>query len=81
MYEKELEFLKNTLRDANKKFVNGKCSVSDKGAFDVVTDVDREIELYFSEELKKHFPGDVLHGEEFSSDVPLTDRTWMQVGV
>ncbi|MBR2616073.1 MAG: hypothetical protein IKC69_05290, partial [Clostridia bacterium] len=52
-------------------------SVSDKGAFDVVTDVDRRIELYFKSELARVFPGDTLHGEEFSSDMPLSDRTWI----
>ncbi len=77
MYEKELEFLKETLVSASLAFCHMDFSVSDKGRFDVVTDADRNIERYFANKLRETFPGDTLHGEEFTSDAPLQDRTWI----
>ncbi|MBE6712624.1 MAG: inositol monophosphatase [Ruminococcaceae bacterium] len=74
---KELTFLKGVLPRAYSRFCDGEVIVSDKAAFDVVTNVDKEIELYFAEELKKAFPEDALLGEEFSADQELAPRTWI----
>lgn len=73
----ELDFLKEILPKAYSLFGEKDVVVSDKAAFDVVTNVDKGIELYFAEELKKRFPGDVLLGEEFSSEQEVKGRTWI----
>ena len=77
MYEKELLFLKNTLKSAYETFCSEKIDVSQKARFDIVTNVDRAIENYFQKELSSAFPGDILHGEEFHKDIGLGDRTWI----
>lgn len=77
MYEKELEFCKATIKRASDLFCHRSFSISEKGAFDVVTDADKGIELFFAEKLKSHFPGDTLLGEEFSGNTELNDRTWI----
>ncbi len=74
---KELDFLKNTLERAYALFCENDVIVSEKAAFDVVTNVDKGIEAFFAEELKKEFPEDVLLGEEFTSDCALEGRTWI----
>lgn len=74
---KELDFLKKVLKEAYHKFSDTKMIVSEKARFDVVTNVDHAIERYFYEELQREFPGDRLLGEEFSSDLALSDRTWI----
>ncbi len=74
---KELAFLKRILPLAYSKFCESDVVVSAKAEFDVVTNVDKAIELFFAEELKKEFPGDVLLGEEFSSQQEAVGRTWV----
>lgn len=74
---KELEFLKRVLPLAYSKFCENDVVVSDKAEFDVVTNVDKSIELFFAEELKKEFPEDALLGEEFSSQLEAEGRTWI----
>ncbi len=74
---KELDFLKNTLENAYNLFCESEVVVSEKAAFDVVTNIDKSIEQYFAAELAKAFPGDTLLGEEFSSDGVLEGRTWI----
>ncbi len=74
---KELDFLKRMVKEAYENCCDGNVVVSAKAAFDVVTNVDHAIERYFAKELEKEFPGDHLLGEEFSSDLGLSDRTWI----
>lgn len=74
---RELDFLKEIIPEAYHKFCSEKIVVSDKARFDVVTNVDHAIERYFAEKLQEAFPGDQLLGEEFSSDLALSDRTWI----
>ena len=45
-------------------------SVEAKGVQDLVSEADREVELFIREHLEKHFPGDGLIGEEFAHKVP-----------
>lgn len=77
VYQKELEFARSTLKKAYEIYCESTVFVSEKAAFDVVTNVDLDIERYFERELKKAFPDHRLHGEEFSADASLTDRTWI----
>lgn len=74
---KELDFLKDVLTQAYGRFCKEDVVVSEKAAFDVVTNVDKSIELYFADELKKAFPDDTLLGEEFSSHQEVGQRTWI----
>ena len=74
---RELEFLKGILPEAYSRFCEREVVVSDKAEFDVVTNVDKAIELFFAEKLRNEFPEDQLLGEEFSSDVEATGRTWI----
>lgn len=74
---KELEFLKRILPLAYSVCCGSGVEVSAKAEFDVVTNVDKAIELFFAEELKKEFPDDVLLGEEFSSQQEALGRTWI----
>ncbi len=77
MYEREQEFLRTTLKKAYEIYCEESITVSEKAAFDIVTNVDKAIETYFSREVKKTFPEDILHSEEFHKEVSLRDRTWI----
>ncbi len=77
MYEKELEFLEKTLKNAYQKYAKDKISVSEKAKFDIVTNIDCAIERYFNNELERIFPEDRMLGEEYSSRLELKDRTWI----
>lgn len=77
MYEKELEFLERTLKSAYERYAEDHIFVSEKAKFDIVTNIDRSIECYFKNELEKSFPEDRILGEEYSSDLDLSDRTWI----
>ena len=73
----ELNFLKEILPRAYARFSQDEVLVSEKAKFDVVTNVDKDIERFFFEELKKAFPRDVLLGEEFSAEQEAVGRTWI----
>lgn len=74
----EIEFISEKIRCAYGKYaVNGADSVMQKSHFDLVTDIDINIEKYLSEEILKKYPDDKIHGEETSSTQALTGRTWV----
>lgn len=75
-YQKELSFITKTMREGYARFYSAPTSVENKTSFDLVTDVDKKIESYISEQIKLEFPGDTIHGEEFSSAQRLQQRTW-----
>ena len=77
MYKREFAFLENTLKTAYARFADGELNVSEKAEFDIVTNIDLAIERYFREELAKNFPGDLVLGEEYSSEITLQNRTWI----
>lgn len=77
MYEKELEFLEQTLKSAYARFAADTVCVSEKAKFDVVTNVDKGIEKFFQSTLNQTFPGDRILGEEYTSGLELQDRTWI----
>ena len=77
MYEKELSFMKTVIPQAYDAFASGAFSVSDKAAFDIVTDADQNMEAFLSDQIRAAFPGDRIHAEETAFDVPLTGRTWI----
>ncbi len=77
MYQKELDFLKNFVKDAYNRFGDLDFHVNEKAPFDVVTEVDQSIERYFGEQVQLHFPGDTVHSEEYLNQTVLCDRTWI----
>ncbi len=77
MYQKELEFLKDTFREAFRLHAEKSVVSSAKGSFDLVTNIDKAIESFVVDEIRKSYPTDRIHAEEFSSDVSICDRTWI----
>lgn len=75
-YEKELQFIKTQIALAYEKFGKNERTVTQKRAFDLVTDLDLNIERYLTAEIKKAFPCDTVQGEEFSSAPKTEGRVW-----
>lgn len=76
-YSKEKDFAICHMQLAFEKYAkNPEKEVRQKSAFDLVTDVDTTIEDYLTRAILEAFPGDHIHGEEFSSHQPLLGRTW-----
>jgi myo-inositol-1(or 4)-monophosphatase len=51
--------------------------VQSKGHLDLVTQVDRDVEEFLFDKLRKHFPQDGLLGEEGGCQVSKSGRTWV----
>lgn len=75
-YEKELGVLKSAINDAYKTYCKKDFKVLDKGAFDLVTEVDLNMEKSISASILKEFPSDKILGEEFSGNTVPSGRTW-----
>ena len=75
-YEKELNFIKEKMAAAYQKFACDTRTVVQKRAFDLVTDLDLNIEKYLTAEIQKAFPCDTVQGEEFSSAPKTEGRVW-----
>lgn len=79
MYDgkKELSFLTRTIVEAWRACGGAELNVRDKGAFDLVTDVDFAMEKYIAAAICENFPGDTVVGEELN---PLRElpagRAW-----
>lgn len=77
-YAKELEFITAKMKEAYDRFaLSGPKDIRSKAAFDLVTEVDVNIERFLSEAILAAFPGDRIHAEELSSDQTITGRTWV----
>ena len=77
-FQKELSFITDCIRQAFARF--GACGPKDvrqKSAFDLVTEVDVNIERYITQQILSVFPGDQIHAEELSSSQAITGRTWV----
>jgi myo-inositol-1(or 4)-monophosphatase len=56
----------------------GGFSIVQKGDNDLVTNIDREIETFITEQLTEMFPGDEILGEEFGGrELPSKKRHWL----
>ena len=75
-YQKERKFICEKMREGYERFFAAPTSIENKTSFDLVTDVDKRIESFISEQIKSEFPGDIIHGEEFSSAQTVQSRTW-----
>ncbi len=76
-YQKELDLLKSKVKpiyiEANKYVV----LISTKGDQDIVTTTDFFIEDSLINEIKKTFPKDFFHSEEYHNKTKLKNRTWI----
>ena len=76
-YTKELEFITEKFKEAYTKFaVAGPQDIRSKSAFDLVTEVDVNIEAFLTDAILAAFPGDRIHAEEMRSSQPIEGRTW-----
>lgn len=75
--KKELAFLCRIVKEAWKTCGGAELNVRDKGAFDLVTDVDFAMEKFLTEAIKENFAGDVVVGEELNPlrELPM-GRVW-----
>ena len=77
-YTKELEFITEKFKEAYTKFaVAGPQDIRSKSAFDLVTEVDVNIERFLTDAILAAFPGDKIHAEELSSSQEIVGRTWV----
>ena len=78
MYTKELNFITEKIKEAYGLYaVSGPQDVRSKSAFDLVTEVDVNIEKFLTDAILSAFPGDKVHAEELRSSVDITSRTWV----
>lgn len=76
-YTRELEFITEKIKYAYSSLTEGERKVQQKSQFDLVTDLDVNIEKYLSSEILKEFPTDSIHGEETAPTQALQGRTWV----
>ena len=78
MYTKELNFITGKIKEACGLYAAaGPQDVRSKSAFDLVTEVDVNIERFLTDAILVAFPGDKIHAEEMSSSQEITGRTWV----
>ena len=78
MYTKELNFITGKIKEACGLYAAaGPQDVRSKSAFDLVTEVDVNIERFLTDAILAAFPGDKIHAEELSSSQEITGRTWV----
>lgn len=75
-YKNELNFIKKAMLDGYNKYCDIKITLIDKADYDIVTELDYNIEKYISAEIMKAFPDDRIMGEEHSAGVEVVGRTW-----
>ena len=77
-YQNELTFITAKIKEAYTLFAaSGPQDVRSKSAFDLVTEVDVNIERFLTEAILAAFPDDKIHAEELSSEQAITGRTWV----
>ena len=71
---KDLEFLKNTVKEAS-ELITDEFQVKSKGGYgDLVTNFDFEIEKFIIDKINKEYPNFTIISEEFNKDAKLTDN-------
>lgn len=75
-YQKELDFIVREMQNAYGLFSTNTMEINQKTKYDLVTDIDENIEIYLSKAIKSVFETDKILGEEMSSDTLITERTW-----
>lgn len=77
----QLEFITSVLRKSSELYLKKSDSFevkeNDVGSYDIVTDVDVNIENYIISEIENRFPGDRIICEEKNNDTLTDERTWV----
>lgn len=77
-YTAELSFITEKIKEAYDRFAaSGPKDIRSKSAFDLVTEVDVNIEKFLTDSILSAFPGDKIHAEELSSSQEIIGRTWV----
>ena len=77
-YLKELQFITARMREVYADLGrSGPQNVRQKSAFDLVTEVDVNIEKALTQAILEAFPDDHIHAEELSSQAAIEGRTWV----
>lgn len=76
-YIKEKELLLNNIKTVYHRYADfGISEIRQKSAFDLVTDIDCNIEQELSQLILSNFPNDHIHGEETTHEQQIVGRTW-----
>lgn len=75
-YEKELQTIRAAMERAFAAYGGTERHTRQKAAFDLVTDIDLNIERDLTEAIRASFPADTVLGEEFAADAAMQGRTW-----
>jgi len=75
--DKILDFLVSTSKSAYQKIKGFEKELSFKGKKDFLTNCDLEVERFFIEEIKKHYPKASIVSEEFNADVKKTKECFI----
>ena len=73
---KDMVFIIDTLKDVECRFMWREAEVIKKSKYDLVTDIDYSIEKYIKKMIHKHYPKDVIIGEEYSPEHHLGKISW-----
>lgn len=74
---KDVEFIIDLLKDAECRYLWQKSEeIHKKGKYDLVTNIDYSIEKYIKRMIKKHYPKDVIIGEEYTPNNHLGKISW-----
>lgn len=77
-YDKELAYIRDIVRHAFNLYADlTEEDIYQKSTFDIVTETDLNIEKYLIKEIKAYFPDDHILSEEYNSQNPIKDRTWI----
>jgi myo-inositol-1(or 4)-monophosphatase len=77
MYQKELNFAIEIVKEAFQLHVSYRSKGRDKGSFDTVTSNDLAIERFLISKIQEAFPTDNIQSEETRPDVIPMGRTWV----
>ncbi|THB80804.1 MAG: inositol monophosphatase [Desulfobacteraceae bacterium] len=75
-------FIENSIREAGAMCEASAGNISRdqlsfKNAKDLVTETDRQVELYLTDQIRKQFPGHGIHGEETGISNPDSRHRWI----
>lgn len=76
MYNNEKDFIISVVQKTYHKYTSQEFNTLQKTDFDLVTNIDLDIEKEISKAIKDQFPSDHILGEEFSHDEEIVGRTW-----
>ncbi len=76
-YKKELDLLKIEIKRIYNQTKNQEILTKSKGEQDIVTSMDLYIEEEIIKAIKKEFPNDFFHTEEFHHETIIKNRTWV----